>query len=102
MHEIALRPVLPAFISDAAERITRHLRDSGAQEAGPLRVIYHGMVTEDSDGPVEVAVPFGPEAWTALTRRQAVFPRSSAPTTRWAGGSTGRDCRGRAARPRST
>ena len=108
MHEIALRPVpegdlltaerrltvedLPAFITDAAERITRHLRDSGAEEAGPLRVIYHGMVTEDSDGPVEVAVPFtgrvdavddlrvrrqagGTEAWTALTRRQAVFPQ---------------------------
>ena len=108
VHEIALRPVpegdlltaerrltvedLPDFITDAAARITRHLEDSGATEAGPLRVIYHGMVTEDSDGPVEVVVPFtgrvaavddlrvrrqggGTEAWTALTRRQAVFPQ---------------------------
>ncbi len=108
VHEIALRQVpdgdlltverrltveeLPAFISDASDRITGHLEASGAAVAGPLRVIYHGMVTEDSDGPVEVAVPFtggvaaaedlrvrrqgsGTEAWTALTRRDADFPR---------------------------
>ena len=108
MHDIALRPVpdqdlltaerrltvedLSAFIADAASRITGHLAASGASAAGPLRVIYHGMVTEDSDGPVEVAVPFtgsvaavddlrvrrqagGTEAWTALTRRQADFPQ---------------------------
>ena len=92
VHEIALRPIpegnlltaerrltvedLPAFIGDAAERITRHLDASGATEAGPLRVIYHGMVTEDSDGPVEVAVPFtGREAVTALTRREVDFPQ---------------------------
>ncbi len=108
VHQIALRPIpegdlltaerrltvedLPAFITDATARIARHLADSGAGEAGPLRVIYHGMVTEDSDGPVEVAVPFtgrvdavddlrvrrqggGTEAWTALTRRQAAFPQ---------------------------
>jgi len=60
--------------------------------SGPLRVIYHGMVTEDSDGPVEVAVPFtggvaaaddlrvrrqesGTEAWTAVTRAQSDFPQ---------------------------
>ena len=108
MHAIALRPVreedlltaerrltvedLPDFIADAAARITGHLAASGAAVTGPLRVIYHGMVTEDSDGPVEVAVPFtgsvaavddlrvrrqvgGTEAWTPLTRREADFPR---------------------------
>ncbi len=108
MHDIALRPVpesdlltaerrltvedLPDFINGAAGRITAHLTASGATPAGPLRVVYHGMVTEDSDGPVEVAVPFtgsvgavgdlrvrrqagGTEAWTALTRREADFPQ---------------------------
>ncbi len=108
MHDIALRPVpeqdlltaerrltvedLSGFIGDAATRITGHLEASGAAAAGPVRVIYHGMVTEDSDGPVEVAVPFtgsvaavddlrvrrlagGTEAWTALTRAESDFPR---------------------------
>ncbi len=108
VHDIALRPVpegdlltaerrltvedLPGFIADAASRITGHLDASGAAAAGPLRVIYHGMVTEDSDGPVEVAVPFtgsvadadglrvrrdpgGTEAFTALTRGEAEFPQ---------------------------
>ncbi len=107
VHTVALRPVpaadlltaerrltvdrLPGFISDAADRLSAHLAACGAAPAGPLRVIYHGMVTEDGDGPVEVAVPFtgtvpavddlrvrrqaaGTEAVTALTRRQADFP----------------------------
>jgi effector-binding domain-containing protein len=82
---------LPAFIADAAARIEAHLAACGATATGPLRVIYHGMVTEDGDGPVEVAVPFagtvpavddlrvrrqaaGREACTALSRRQAEFP----------------------------
>jgi DNA-binding transcriptional MerR regulator len=108
VHDIALRPLpdadllsaerrltvedLPDFIADAAERIAGHLAASGATATGPVRVIYHGMVTEDSDGPVEVAVPFtgtvaavddlrvrrqggGTEAWTALTRGEADCPR---------------------------
>ena len=108
MHDIALRTVpekdlltterrqtvdgLSDFIGDSVARITAHLESSGAQVAGPMRVIYHGMVTEDSDGPVEVAVPFtgsvpaadglrvrrdpgGTEAWTALTRAEADFPQ---------------------------
>lgn len=108
MHEVTLRPVpdadlltverrltvdrLPGFIADAADRIRDHLDGCGAAPAGALRVIYHGMVTEDGDGPVEVAVPFtgsvppvddlrvrrqaaGTEAVTALTRSQAAFPQ---------------------------
>ena len=107
VHDITLRPVadadlltaerrltvdrLPAFIADAAARIEAHLAGCGATATGPLRVIYHGMVTEDGDGPVEVAVPFagsvtavddlrvrrqaaGSEACTALSRREAEFP----------------------------
>jgi DNA-binding transcriptional MerR regulator len=108
VHDIALRTVpgqdlltterrqtvdgLSDFIGTAVARITAHLETSGAAVAGPLRVIYHGMVTEDSDGPVEVAIPFtgsvapvddlrvrrdpgGTEAWTALTRQEAEFPQ---------------------------
>jgi hypothetical protein len=58
---------------------------------GNLRVYYHGMVTEESDGPVEVALPFrgsvepagalrvrlqprGLEAYTRLTPAQTDFP----------------------------
>jgi DNA-binding transcriptional MerR regulator len=107
VHDVTLRPVeaadlltaerrltvdrLPAFIADAAARIEAHLAGCGATATGPLRVIYHGMVTEDGDGPVEVAVPFtgtvpavddlrvrrqaaGSEACTALSRRDAEFP----------------------------
>ncbi len=108
VHDIALRTVpgkdlltttrrqtvdgLSDYIGDSVARITAHLHASGAAVAGPLRVIYHGMVTEDSDGPVEVALPFtgsvtavdglevrrdpgGTEAWTALTRGEAEFPQ---------------------------
>ena len=80
------------FIDTATATITRHLDASGVRQGGLLlRVVYHGMVTEDSDGPVEVAVPFvgsvepvgdlrvrlqpaGSEAFTRLTRAQSDFP----------------------------
>ena len=82
---------LEDFITTAAEEIDAHLARSGAAPAGPLRVVYHGMVTEDGDGPVEVVRPFtgrvepagelrirlqpaGREAVTCLTRGQAEFP----------------------------
>ncbi|SDN40093.1 hypothetical protein [Geodermatophilus sp. DSM 45219] len=71
---------------------TSTCRASGATRSGALRVAYLGMVTEDGDGPVEVAVPFrgavrtagelrvrgqpaGREAVTVLTRAEAGFPR---------------------------
>jgi len=83
---------LEPFITGAADRIRAHLAAAGTAPSGALRVVYHGMVTEDSDGPVEVAVPFTGsvepvddlrvrlqpaqrEAVTALTREQACFPR---------------------------
>ncbi len=81
---------LDDFIRRSAATITEHL-DSQGVDHGPLRVIFHGMVTEDSDGPVEVAMPFtgsvepvddlgvrlqpaGAEAYTRLTREQGAFP----------------------------
>lgn len=82
---------LDGFIAGAADEIAAHLARSGAAPAGPLRVVYHGMVTEDGDGPVEVVQPFtgrvepagelrirlqqaGREAVTCLSRGQAEFP----------------------------
>lgn len=83
---------LGSFVPDAARALEEHLAASGATRAGALRVVYHGMVTADSDGPVEVALPFrgtvrptgelavrrqpaGREAVTVLTRAEAEFPR---------------------------
>jgi len=57
--------------------------------AGPVFVIYHGEVNEDSDGPVEVCVPIGAqtngdptryeaahrEAYTRITKAQVEFPQ---------------------------
>jgi DNA-binding transcriptional MerR regulator len=82
---------LEDFIATASGGIDAHLARSGAAPAGPLRVVYHGMVTEDGDGPVEVVRPYtgrvepvgdlrirlqpaGREAVTCLTRRQAEYP----------------------------
>jgi hypothetical protein len=72
--------------------VDEHLLRVGEFLRRALRVAYLGMVTEDSDGPVEVAVPFtgavrpvgqlrvrrqpaGREAVTVLTRAEAEFPR---------------------------
>ena len=49
---------LPAFIAGAQERIRAQLRAAGMPGDGPMLVHFHGYVTRDSDGPVEVAVPF--------------------------------------------
>ena len=82
---------LDGFITAASGEIAASLARSGAAPAGPLRVVYHGMVTEDGDGPVEVVQPFtgrvepagdlrirlqqaGREAVTCLSRGQAEFP----------------------------
>jgi DNA-binding transcriptional MerR regulator len=60
--------------------------------AGPVLVIYHGKVDEDSDGPVEVCGPINPngqdlsqvatrtepahrEAYTRITKAQVAFPQ---------------------------
>lgn len=107
VYEVALREVreqtvltaerrltvdeLEGFITAASGEIDAHLARSGAAAAGPLRVVYHGMVTEDGDGPVEVVRPFtgrvdpagalrirlqpaGREAVTRLSRGQVEFP----------------------------
>jgi DNA-binding transcriptional MerR regulator len=49
---------LEAFVAAAQERIRARLHAVGLPGAGPVLVHFHGLVTHDSDGPVEVAVPF--------------------------------------------
>lgn len=63
---------LQQFIGTAGSRLIEAASRHGGM-AGPMLVIYHGEVNEDSDGPVEVCVPIdiGQEAAaTAATRRE--------------------------------
>jgi DNA-binding transcriptional MerR regulator len=82
---------LPAFIEDGFGRLEAALRRADANQAGPFFVVYHGEVNDDSDGPVEVCMPFRGtltdtgdirvsaelahrEAFTTITRSQVEFP----------------------------
>ncbi|WP_330240416.1 MerR family transcriptional regulator [Streptomyces sp. NBC_00525] len=77
---------LPAFLAESTELLFSHLRRAEACLSGPLFAVYHGLVSEDSDGPVELCAPtrnavepagrigvrIEPahrEAYTALTKR---------------------------------
>jgi DNA-binding transcriptional MerR regulator/effector-binding domain-containing protein len=51
-----LVPELPEFIGSAGMRLL-NAADAHGGVAGPMVVIYHGAVNEDSDGPVEVCIP---------------------------------------------
>jgi DNA-binding transcriptional MerR regulator len=81
---------LREWIVDAALRQLRHA-DALGGPVGPRVVIYHGEVNEDSDGPVEQALPIAParageaelpwrtepahrEAYVAVTRAQVRYP----------------------------
>jgi DNA-binding transcriptional MerR regulator len=82
---------LPGFIHEASSRLFAHLDAGGAAVAGAAFVVYHGEVTDDSDGPVEVCLPFTgalepagtlgirlepahTEAYTRIPKRQIRFP----------------------------
>ena len=82
---------LPKFIQDGMNRIYRALTDGGATPQPHPFVTYHGQVDMDSDGPVEVCVPFQGSlepisdvrvrvepahhaAFTRITRAQVAFP----------------------------
>jgi DNA-binding transcriptional MerR regulator len=49
---------LPAFLAAAENELRSHLLNSGLPVTGQTFVVFHGDVNEDSDGPVEVCVPF--------------------------------------------
>ena len=83
---------LPDLIMTAQHELTGMLAQAGLQQAGPALVIFHGQVNEDSDGPVEVCLPYhgqAPhpsgdqrvrveaahrEAFTTITLEQCRFP----------------------------
>jgi DNA-binding transcriptional MerR regulator len=51
-----LVPELPSWIGAAGTRLIQAAERHGGV-AGPMFVVYHGVVSEDSDGPVEVCIP---------------------------------------------
>lgn len=83
---------LPAVIGRSGQALFDHIGGSGGVEpTGTMLVIFHGIVTLDADGPVEIAVPvtgdpqpFGEarvriepahqEAFTRVTKQQMEFP----------------------------
>ena len=82
---------LPTFIEKSYGRLDAAIRNADGRREGAFFVIYHGEVNEDSDGPVEVCLPFigalpsadevmartepaHREAFTTITRRQVEFP----------------------------
>jgi DNA-binding transcriptional MerR regulator len=48
---------LGAFLGAATEELFAHLRTAGACLSGPVFAVYHGLVDQDGNGPVEVCVP---------------------------------------------
>jgi DNA-binding transcriptional MerR regulator len=80
---------LASWIGAAGQRLLRAATDHGGQ-AGAMFVVYHGEVSEDSDGPVEVCVPVAAngssdvamrvepahrEAYTRITKAQVGYPQ---------------------------
>jgi DNA-binding transcriptional MerR regulator len=83
---------LAETISCLDERLHQHLREQGAEPAGAAWVVYHGLVTPDCEGTIEVYRPFtgpadpaGPiviriepartEAFCTIPRDDCWFPR---------------------------
>jgi DNA-binding transcriptional MerR regulator len=48
---------LPEFLGAATEELLGHLRAGGGSPSGPVFAVYHGLVDQDGDGPVQVCVP---------------------------------------------
>lgn len=84
-------PELPQFIGSSGEEIYAYLADNDAGEVGDMFVIYHDEVLEDTEGAVEVCVPFTgqvapqgamrvrleparSEAYTRIAKREIEFP----------------------------
>ncbi|MFC4453685.1 MerR family transcriptional regulator [Deinococcus sonorensis] len=82
---------LEGFLREARVHLFDALRGAGAHADHGWFVVFHGQVNEDSDGPVELCVPFeghlqpagqlvvrtdaaGRELYTTVTRRQWAFP----------------------------
>jgi DNA-binding transcriptional MerR regulator len=81
---------LPAWLSSTIGRLVGTAETVAGGTAGPVFVVYHGEVNQDSDGPVEVCVPIAgaptadvatrveparTEAYVRLTKAQVEFPQ---------------------------
>jgi effector-binding domain-containing protein len=82
---------LPSWIGAAGQRLIKSAEIHGGQ-SGPMLVIYHGEVNQESDGPVEVCIPIGHanesandaairnepahrEAFVRITKDQVAYPQ---------------------------
>jgi len=92
-RSVVVKDLVP-FIMEAYDTLAARLRAAGTAPEPVWFVIYHGEVNEDSDGPVEVCLPYtgAPrgaltgndvvarvepahrEAYTTITRAQTEFP----------------------------
>lgn len=89
---VLVKDLLP-FIMEAYDRLAARIAGVGSEPEQAWFVVYHGEVSEDSDGPVEVCLPYtgptpeGPddgivtrvepahrEAYTTITRAQTRYP----------------------------
>jgi len=91
---VLVKDLVP-YLMEAYDTITDRLASAGAEREQPWFVIYHGEVNEDSDGPVEVCIPYSGaqpngldatreiaarvepahrEAFATITRAQTQFP----------------------------
>jgi DNA-binding transcriptional MerR regulator len=77
------------FVREAKDAFRQHL--DGAEPTGPFTLIFHGLVSDDSDGPLEAALgcpdniqpseivgirtePGHDEAYTTITKAQWAYP----------------------------
>ena len=82
-------PETDGFVREAKRAFARHL--AGARPDGPFMLIFHGVVSEDSDGPLEAVLgcpghvgptdtigirtePGHDEAYTTITKAQWAYP----------------------------
>lgn len=82
-------PETDGFVREAKSAFAQHL--AGTKPTGPLMLIFHGVVSEDSDGPLEVVLgcpddvgptdiigirtePAHDEAYTTITKAQWAYP----------------------------
>jgi DNA-binding transcriptional MerR regulator len=82
---------LPNVIGRDGDTLIRQALANGIEITGPMTVIYHGLVTMDADGPIEICVPVAGnvepfadarvrvepahnEAYARITKSQVAFP----------------------------
>lgn len=92
IEERTLADALPGLIQRNADSLLDHARETAVEVTGPIIVVYHGQVSMDADGPVEVCLPvaglvepFGnarvrlepahQEAYARVTKAEVAYPK---------------------------